>query len=478
MKRTFAGWRSGWAIVPAALVAITLTQAVSFGQEGTRGPGKGNPKRDNPDAPAKPMAPRIAPGNPQVSPPVKTEKPTTPQVAPGGSEKPRVAPRNPDAPRDPETPRTAPGNPQTPRVAPANPAIPVNPPRTVLRVPLDSPIAVPGVGADVRVRAGADVRTGGDGPVRHAPSWYKQNPDQNRDFRSSMNGAFRPRTTDRQPGDNNPSVRDNDRPATQADWLRDNPKRAQYWSGWGNSARTRYGSGTAVYYKTGWWNNRNMIGYGGNIGVAGRNTWWGYQPWGVQRPYSYWYARPAWTSFTSMYGWSQPYYYDYGTNGNVVYQGNQVLVNGRLVGTPAMYSQSAAELAALDTSTVKVSPEDWIPLGTFAIATSDKDENPIRVIQLAATKDGLISGSMYNSETDKTYTVQGRIDKDTQRVAFTIGDNQDLVLETGLYNLTQEEAPVLVHFGPDKTANYVFVRLPQPDAGQPQAQPTAVPTLP
>jgi len=43
------------------------------------------------------------------------------------------------------------------------------------------------------------------------------------------------------------------------------------------------------------------------------------------------------------------------------------------------------------------------------------------------------------------------------------------VMETGLYNLTQNETPVLVHFGPSKTATYVFARLPEPP---PSEQPT------
>jgi hypothetical protein len=38
-------------------------------------------------------------------------------------------------------------------------------------------------------------------------------------------------------------------------------------------------------------------------------------------------------------------------------------------------------------------------------------------------------------------------DKQTQRVAFTVGENTTNVVETGLYNLTKDEAPCLIHFG-------------------------------
>ena len=43
------------------------------------------------------------------------------------------------------------------------------------------------------------------------------------------------------------------------------------------------------------------------------------------------------------------------------------------------------------------------------------------------------------------------IDKKTQRAAWTVGDNKENVIETGIYNLTKDEAPALVHFGKDKT---------------------------
>jgi hypothetical protein len=73
---------------------------------------------------------------------------------------------------------------------------------------------------------------------------------------------------------------------------------------------------------------------------------------------------------------------------------------------------------------------------------------------------------MHNSSTNKTYVVQGRVDKETQRAAFTIGDKSDVVMETGIFNLTKPQTPVLVHFGPSKTETYLLVRLDPPkDAG-------------
>ena len=163
--------------------------------------------------------------------------------------------------------------------------------------------------------------------------------------------------------------------------------------------------------------------------------------------------------------WSQPVYYDYGTGGNVVYQDNSVYINGQQVATADEFAQSAAVLATVPppASEEEAAQADWLPLGTFAVASDEKDVDPSRVLQLAVSKDGIISGTLYNTVTDQAESVQGQVDKDTQRVAFRIGESEDVIVETGLYNLTQEETPVLVHFGSDRFENWLLVRLEQPE---------------
>ena len=51
-----------------------------------------------------------------------------------------------------------------------------------------------------------------------------------------------------------------------------------------------------------------------------------------------------------------------------------------------------------------------------------------------------------------------------------MGANKSLVIETGLYNLTQDRSTALVHFDPDRTQQFVLVRFKQP-AGQPGGEP-------
>ena len=115
---------------------------------------------------------------------------------------------------------------------------------------------------------------------------------------------------------------------------------------------------------------------------------------------------------------------------------------------------------------VNLEEEEWLPLGTFAVSSNEKDLEPSRVLQLAVNRDGIISGTLYNESTDQAESIQGQVDKETQRVAFRVGESEDVIVESGLYNLTQEEAPVLVHFGTDRVEDWLLIRLEAPE-GEP-----------
>ena len=86
----------------------------------------------------------------------------------------------------------------------------------------------------------------------------------------------------------------------------------------------------------------------------------------------------------------------------------------------------------------------------------------VPTIQRMEASDGVIRGNYTDTVSGKTQLVQGSVDKKSQRVAFTVGDDATDIVETGLYNLTKDEAPVLVHFSKDKTEQWTLVRLKQP----------------
>jgi len=258
----------------------------------------------------------------------------------------------------------------------------------------------------------------------------------------------------------------NNRWGNQIDGLRNwpahYPNRIAGWNRWGNGVR------------------RNWYHHHHHHGWFGRDWWsrhdhpiggWSYFYAFGRYPYRYWWTVPTYAALVNWFTWSapanvwaEPIYYDYGSGGNVVYENNVVYVNGQEVAPAEEYAQDVATLATAPppASEEQAEAAEWMPLGTFAISTSENDVDPSRVIQLAVNKEGIISGTLYNTQTDETQTVQGRVDKQTQRVAFRIGESDDVFVETGLYNLTQDEAPVMVHFGPDRVENWLLVRLEQP----------------
>ncbi|MCO8122818.1 hypothetical protein NHH03_13805 [Stieleria sp. TO1_6] len=243
-------------------------------------------------------------------------------------------------------------------------------------------------------------------------------------------------------------------------WSNRYPGRVNHWQSWGNDVRHRY-HGYGDCFGPSWW-NRHPHGLGG----------WHYGYRFSSYPSSYWWTVPTFAACTSFFSWSapatvwaQPIYYDYGQGGNVVYENNVVYINGQQVASADEFAESAAALATVPPppSQTEAEETEWMPLGTFAVAKDPDDVDPINVIQLAVSQQGIISGTMYNTTTDQAYTVQGQVDRETQRVAFRIGESESIVLESGLYNLTQDEAPLLVHYGTDQVENWLLVRLEDDD---------------
>jgi hypothetical protein len=160
-------------------------------------------------------------------------------------------------------------------------------------------------------------------------------------------------------------------------------------------------------------------------------------------------------------------YYDYGSN--VAYEEGQVYVDDQPVATAEEYYNQASQIAATG---AEATNEDWLPLGVFAVIAEEGQTQTDKVVQLAMNREGIIRGNFQDVLTDKVTPVTGAVDKTSQRVSLKLEGNDQLVIETGLYNLTNDEVPVLVHFGPDRQEGRVFIRLKQPE-GQSGAPPAA-----
>ncbi|HTM53055.1 MAG TPA: protocadherin [Pirellulales bacterium] len=187
-----------------------------------------------------------------------------------------------------------------------------------------------------------------------------------------------------------------------------------------------------------------------------------------------WAAGAAWNAATwagvggwFAYGDSQPMFnYNYGDN--IVYDNGNVYFGNQYAGTSAQYYDQAAALAE-GGNQAATSNADWLPLGVFAFAPAGQKQSNVTV-QLAVDKEGLVRGNYTDAFSGQPATIQGSVDKESQRVAWTVGDNKTNVFEAGLYNLTRPETPVLVHFGKERTEQWLLVRLKQP---APSAQPAA-----
>ncbi len=164
--------------------------------------------------------------------------------------------------------------------------------------------------------------------------------------------------------------------------------------------------------------------------------------------------------------WTQPVYYSYGSGGTVYYENNVVYVDGQEYGTPEQYYENTSQLAASVPEITETQAEEmeWMPLGVFAITQEDVNATNM-LLQLAVDKDGVIGGTFYNESTEVAHPVEGMVDQKTQRAAWRTADgtNENVVMETGIYNLTQDEVSVLVHFGPETTQTWTMVRVDPPE---------------
>jgi hypothetical protein len=164
-----------------------------------------------------------------------------------------------------------------------------------------------------------------------------------------------------------------------------------------------------------------------------------------------------WPSLRKWLGWSAPgVNYRYGDN--VIFQNGNVYLDGdRFGGTEADYYRQAVTLAGT-TAKVSDSPGDWLPLGIFAIVARDQTQ-PALTVQLAIDKQGHLRGNAIQQDPAKMLSVTGAVDARSQRAAWTVGPQPEVVYETGLYNLVQGEAPALAHHGSDRAELLLLVRL-------------------
>jgi hypothetical protein len=148
-----------------------------------------------------------------------------------------------------------------------------------------------------------------------------------------------------------------------------------------------------------------------------------------------------------------------------VYYGDQPVC------TEVEYAEQA-EAIAMSAPETQPAAEDWMPLGVFAVTSDGQPTGaePNMFVQLAVSKQGVISGTFQNTMTNNAQAIEGMVDKQTQRAAWTAVGKSRPLMEVGVGNLTRDTAPVLVHFPDDTTQQWLLVRMEQPGA-TPQTPP-------
>lgn len=164
--------------------------------------------------------------------------------------------------------------------------------------------------------------------------------------------------------------------------------------------------------------------------------------------------------------WSEPASYSYGDN--IYYEGDTVYYGDEAVASSEEYAQQAQAIAT--NAPEPADNAEWLPLGVFAMTQDGQASGPAPTIflQLTVSKEGIIAGTVTNMETDDVQAIEGMVDKETQRSAWVVAGKDSPIMETGIANLTKDEAPALLHFADGQTQQWLLVRLEEPEgeAGQ------------
>ncbi len=187
----------------------------------------------------------------------------------------------------------------------------------------------------------------------------------------------------------------------------------------------------------------------------------------------------SWAAFSTVsafmpWNWGAGNYYDYGSGGSSSSGDPGTVYADEATYSSPEYCEQAEQLAA---SAPEEPPADteWLSLGVFAASADDKGTSvPNMFLQLAVSKEGIIAGTYQNKTTGQTESLEGMVDQESQRVAWTVSGKNTPIMESGLQNLTMNETQALVHFSDGTTQNWLLVRVAKPE-GEQTTQPAASP---
>lgn len=161
-----------------------------------------------------------------------------------------------------------------------------------------------------------------------------------------------------------------------------------------------------------------------------------------------WWQPAAWATLASWgaWNWSTPYYYD---NDGYAYP----------YSTTTTISQPVQTQSVEGTST----GVEWLPLGVFAVGRdAEAAVQSNRFIQLAINRSGEIAGVLYNATTDSAQDITGMVDPSSQKAYWSLTNRTNSpIASTGIYNLTEDQTSINVHFSDGSDQTWTLVRLKQ-----------------
>lgn len=185
-----------------------------------------------------------------------------------------------------------------------------------------------------------------------------------------------------------------------------------------------------------------------------------------------WWRPAAWASLASWgaWNWGTPYYYDDSgyaypvtDTSTYAYPYSTTTTITQPMQTQPVQTQIIQQQPMQSPQTSVATAEEWMPLGVFAIgnnATIAAQSN--RFMQLAISKNGEIAGVLYNVETDAAQDLTGMVDTASQKAYWTLSNRTDSpIASTGIYNLTENQTPVNVHFADGSDQTWTLIRLEQ-----------------
>src|SRR5262249_3971873 len=118
---------------------------------------------------------------------------------------------------------------------------------------------------------------------------------------------------------------------------------------------------------------------------------------------------------------------------------------------------------ATTAQTTATAEGDWLPLGVFAVGRdADAAAQTNRFVQLAINRSGEIAGVLYNSSTDQARDLVGKVDTNSQKAYWSLSNQTDSpIASTGIFNLTEDQTPINVHFSDGSDQTWTLVRLKQ-----------------